>query len=136
MFVEEKYVPYFKTGKELRLRMNNDSETKSKVKSATESEEQEEETLNGSKALELQMRSLRYLILFLLAIVAVAFAVANRHLVRFVLDPIAGPDSTFSFEAPLFIYLFGALLIGLRHRRACGVDRTGPVAQRRQAPRP
>lgn len=58
------------------------------------------------------MRSLRYMILFLIAIVAVAFAVANRHLVRFVLDPIAGPDSTISFEAPLFIFLFCALLIG------------------------
>jgi integration host factor subunit beta len=31
--VEEKYVPYFKTGKELRLRMNNHSETKSALKS-------------------------------------------------------------------------------------------------------
>ena len=33
VFVEEKYIPYFKTGKELRLRMNNDSETNPKVKS-------------------------------------------------------------------------------------------------------
>jgi integration host factor subunit beta len=33
VYVEEKYVPYFKTGKELRLRMNNDSETKSQVQS-------------------------------------------------------------------------------------------------------
>lgn len=31
--VAEKFVPYFKTGKELRLRMNKDSETKSAVKS-------------------------------------------------------------------------------------------------------
>jgi integration host factor subunit beta len=31
--VDEKCVPYFKTGKELRLRMNNHSETKPKVKS-------------------------------------------------------------------------------------------------------
>lgn len=31
--VAEKFVPYFKTGKELRLRMNKDSETKSTVKS-------------------------------------------------------------------------------------------------------
>jgi integration host factor subunit beta len=31
--VDEKFVPYFKTGKELRLRMNNHSETKAKVKS-------------------------------------------------------------------------------------------------------
>lgn len=58
------------------------------------------------------MRSLRNLILFLVAIVAVAFAVANRQLVPFVLDPVAGPDSTFSFEAPLYIYLFGALITG------------------------
>ena len=53
------------------------------------------------------MRSLKYLILFFVAIGAIAFAVANRHLVRF-----AGPDSTFSFEAPLFIFLFCALLTG------------------------
>jgi len=31
VLVDEKFVPYFKTGKELRLRMNNHSETKSKV---------------------------------------------------------------------------------------------------------
>ncbi len=58
------------------------------------------------------MRLLRYLILFVIAIVAIAFAVANRHMVRFVLDPITGPDSILSFEAPLFIFLFGSLLIG------------------------
>jgi integration host factor subunit beta len=34
VFVEEKYVPYFKTGKELRLRMNKEFETKPAVKSA------------------------------------------------------------------------------------------------------
>ncbi|NJM33514.1 MAG: LapA family protein [Rhodomicrobium sp.] len=50
--------------------------------------------------------------LFLIAIIAIAFAVANRHAVRFVLDPIAGPDSIVSFEAPFFIFLFCALLIG------------------------
>jgi uncharacterized integral membrane protein len=54
------------------------------------------------------MRSLRNLILFLLAIVAVAFAVANRHLVPFVLDPVAG----LSYEAPMFIYLLAALMTG------------------------
>jgi len=58
------------------------------------------------------MRSLRNLILFVLAVVAVAFAVANRHLVALVLDPVAGPDSTVAFEAPLYLYLFGALMTG------------------------
>jgi integration host factor subunit beta len=32
--VGEKFVPYFKTGKELRLRMNNNFESKPKVKSS------------------------------------------------------------------------------------------------------
>ncbi len=58
------------------------------------------------------MRLLRYLILFLIAIAAITFAVANRHTVRFMLDPIAGPESLLSFEAPFFIFLFCALLIG------------------------
>jgi integration host factor subunit beta len=35
--VGEKYVPYFKTGKELRLRMNNSFESKPRVKSSPKS---------------------------------------------------------------------------------------------------
>ncbi|MGF1619979.1 MAG: integration host factor subunit beta [Rhodomicrobiaceae bacterium] len=35
VFVDEKYVPYFKTGKELRERMNKGFETKPAVKSAS-----------------------------------------------------------------------------------------------------
>jgi len=58
------------------------------------------------------MRLLRYFLLFAVAMVAIAFAVANRHAVRFVLDPIAGPDSPISFDAPLFLFLFGSLLTG------------------------
>jgi hypothetical protein len=58
------------------------------------------------------MRLLRYLILFVITVAAVAFAVANRHMVRFVLDPVAGPDSFLSFQAPLFLFLSAALLTG------------------------
>ena len=58
------------------------------------------------------MRLLRYLILFVVTVAAVAFAVANRHMVRFVLDPIAGPESLLSFQAPLFLFLFASLLTG------------------------
>ena len=57
------------------------------------------------------MRSLRYLVLFFVAIVAIAFAVANRHLVQFVVDPYAGPEGT-AYEAPLYLLLFGALITG------------------------
>lgn len=58
------------------------------------------------------MRLLRFLTLFLIAVVAIAFAVANRHLVTFFLDPVAGPQGNLSFDAPLFVFLFGALLLG------------------------
>lgn len=58
------------------------------------------------------MRSLRYLVLFFIAVVAVAFAVANRHHVSFVLDPITGPTSSIAVEWPLFIFLFLALMLG------------------------
>ena len=58
------------------------------------------------------MRSLRYLILGIIFTAVVAFGVANRHLVRFVFDPISGPGSSAAVEAPLFIYLFAALIVG------------------------
>jgi hypothetical protein len=58
------------------------------------------------------MRLLRILILFVLAIAVVAFAVANRHFVNFVVDPLGGPASDLLVEAPLFVFLFGAMLIG------------------------
>lgn len=58
------------------------------------------------------MQMLRVLILSLVAVVAVTFAVGNRHVVRFMLDPLSGPQSTVFVEAPLFVYLFAALLIG------------------------
>lgn len=54
----------------------------------------------------------RILILFVLAIAVVAFAVANRHFVSFVIDPLGGPASDFFVEAPLFVFLFGAMMIG------------------------
>jgi integration host factor subunit beta len=44
VFVEEKYVPYFKTGKELRLRMNKDFEKKSKVKSEPKAKSRKKKT--------------------------------------------------------------------------------------------
>lgn len=54
-------------------------------------------------------------ILFLLplSLVLVALAVANRHQVQFVLDPLSPTQPIFSLEAPFFIYLFTALLVGV-----------------------
>jgi Lipopolysaccharide assembly protein A domain len=58
------------------------------------------------------MRMLRLLVLGVVAVAAVSFAVANRHVVRFMLDPLSGPQGSLYIEAPLFFYLFTALIIG------------------------
>ena len=55
---------------------------------------------------------LRLLLLGVFAVAAVSFAVANRHVVRFMLDPLSGPQGSYFIEAPLFFYLFGALILG------------------------
>jgi uncharacterized integral membrane protein len=58
------------------------------------------------------MRSLRYLVLGLTFIAIVAISVANRHNVPFKFDPVAGQSSIFFIDAPLFVFLFVALLAG------------------------
>lgn len=46
-------------------------------------------------------------------VLLVALALANRHLVRLSLDPFSGETPFLAFEAPLFVYLLAALLVGL-----------------------
>lgn len=58
------------------------------------------------------VRRLVWLILLLpLAGLLVALAVANRHVVRLVLDPLAPQAPALAVEAPFFVYLL-AMLIG------------------------
>lgn len=57
----------------------------------------------------------RFIIFFVLvpiAIVLVVLSVANRHAVTFSLDPI-GATPGLSFTAPLFVFLFAALAVGI-----------------------
>src|SRR5262249_25870404 len=58
-------------------------------------------------------RFLKVFLLFLIGCAIVAFAVANRHPVRFITDPFINRDRALSIEAPLFVYLFIALFAGL-----------------------
>ena len=53
------------------------------------------------------------LILLPLALVIIAIAVANRHIVRLVLDPLSPDAPLFALEAPFFVYLFAAMLVGV-----------------------
>jgi uncharacterized integral membrane protein len=65
---------------------------------------------SGSRTL----RRLRaWLLLLPLAIVLVLFAVANRALVTISLDPFAGEGAAPSFNVPLFIVVFAALIVGV-----------------------
>lgn len=58
-------------------------------------------------------RFLLLLVLVPLAAVIVFFSVANREMVTVSLDPFHGDAPTLAFAAPLFVLLFGALILGL-----------------------
>ncbi|MCC6791563.1 MAG: DUF1049 domain-containing protein [Thermomicrobiales bacterium] len=58
-------------------------------------------------------RFLILLVLIPLAAVIVFFSVANREMVRVSLDPFHGDMPSLAFSAPLFVLLFGALILGL-----------------------
>ncbi len=58
----------------------------------------------------------RFLVLFVLvplAAVIVILSVANRGDVRFSLDPFTAAAPALSVSAPLFVFLFGALVLGV-----------------------
>lgn len=48
-----------------------------------------------------------------IAVVLIALSVANRKVVTFSLDPVSTDDPLLSFDMPLFMLLFGAMLAGL-----------------------
>jgi uncharacterized integral membrane protein len=56
---------------------------------------------------------LKKLVWVLVAAVAVALAVANRHDVFFVLDPTTVEDTPLAIEAPLYLLIFIALGVGV-----------------------
>lgn len=59
------------------------------------------------------VRFFRRLILLVVAIVLIALMVANRHTVTLGLDPFARGAPAAGIEAPMYVFLFAALLIGL-----------------------
>jgi uncharacterized integral membrane protein len=58
-------------------------------------------------------RVLWLLIGFPVAVLLIALAVANRHDVRLVLDPFRPEAPVLSMDLPFYIYLFGALIVGV-----------------------
>ena len=56
---------------------------------------------------------LSLLILVPLAIVLIAFSVANRHVVSLSFDPTNAADPVFALQLPMFVFIFAALATGL-----------------------
>ncbi len=56
---------------------------------------------------------LKWLLLAPLAAVALAFAIANRHVVTVVFDPFGADAPGLQLTAPLFIVLFLAVMLGV-----------------------
>jgi len=60
------------------------------------------------------MRKVIYILFVIpLGVLLIALALANRHTVRLVFDPISPDAPLLSLEAPLFIVLLASLIIGL-----------------------
>jgi uncharacterized integral membrane protein len=58
-------------------------------------------------------RVLRLLIGFPIAVILIALALANRHTVRLVLDPFRPEAPVLSVDLPFYIFLLGALIVGV-----------------------
>jgi hypothetical protein len=60
------------------------------------------------------MKFLKWLLIAPLALIGLAFAIANRHLATVSFDPFAGNDiSSPQITVPLFVILFSAVLFGI-----------------------
>lgn len=59
------------------------------------------------------MKFLRWIILFLLAVLAITVAVSNREVVTLRLDPFSDVNPAIQFELALFLVIFASVLVGL-----------------------
>lgn len=58
-------------------------------------------------------RIIAVVILVPIAILLIAFSVANRHAVSLTLDPFHPGNPAISYAAPFFVWLFAALVLGV-----------------------
>jgi uncharacterized integral membrane protein len=58
-------------------------------------------------------RYLWLIVLVPLAVLLIAFAVANRHVVQLSFDPMNAANPAVAIDLPMFVYIFGAIAFGL-----------------------
>jgi uncharacterized integral membrane protein len=56
---------------------------------------------------------LKLLVFIPIGICMLVLAVANRSLVVLSLDPLSAPEPLLSLKAPLFVFLMGAIMVGI-----------------------
>jgi uncharacterized integral membrane protein len=90
-------------------------------------------------------RLVTIIVLLPLAIVLVALCVANRETVTLTIDPFNPGNPALSWSAPLFVWLFGVLIVGLllggavtwlnqgKHRKRARVNKAEADRLRQQA---
>lgn len=92
------------------------------------------------------MRTLRYIVLVIIAILLLAFSFANRHFVAVSFDPFAPlPESAFAISVPLFVVAIVCAMLGVvfgasvtwfaqgRYRRASRINRKAAAQWKSQA---
>lgn len=58
-------------------------------------------------------RVVRLLLAFPAALLLITLAVSNRHAVRLILDPFRPEQPALAVDAPLYVYIFAALVTGV-----------------------
>lgn len=60
------------------------------------------------------IKKIVYIVVFVpIALIVIAFCVANRQIVDFSYDPLGGADPTMSLRLPLFLLILVSILIGI-----------------------
>src|SRR6476620_1632594 len=106
--VAEKFVPFFKTGKDLRERLNEEKAAGSRQSRTISIARGPSAT---AKELQVLRRAWKYVLGVPAAIIILTLAVINRHGVRLVLDPFRPDEPVLSLVLPFYAYLIGMLVI-------------------------
>ena len=142
--VDQKSVPFFKTGKEMRERLNQDSEARSAVpvsgarpaKAVPSRSEPDRKPsfwirrfrgMSGGKQRHARLlrRIIAAIILVPLVIVIVVFAVANRHIVTVSFDPFSSDEPSYRGDAAAVRADHRVADRGRDGRRRCRLVRQG-----------
>ncbi len=103
--VDQKSVPFFKTGKEMRERLNNRAGAPRRILPLRRRE--------ASRERAMFRKIVTAIIVVPLAIVIIAFAVANRQVVTVSFDPFSSTSPAYAASLPLFVLIFVLVILGV-----------------------